>query len=426
MQLDKKIAHNAFWLYLRMGIAMLTAFFVSRVVIDKLGAADYGTYSVVVGAVAILGFVNRPLTYSAQRFLAVGADAIAQQRRLFSNLLAVHLFFAVVVTALSVGVAYVLAANYLQLSVDEVYIIMILIAAAAITIFIEISTSPYLSLICVHEKMVSFVEVQIVEVVVQIAIAVTVAMVDENRLIIYAIMQCFARLVQRVLYMIICMHKYEESRTKPQFDSRETLNILRISTWNMVGSAGQTSVVQGLNIMLNAHFGALANAARAIAMQVQSTALEFSQNFLQALSPRLMRSVATTNNAWTKTKTSTFLMLCISSVVALPIIIWTDEILAFWLKEVPALSADFVRLILVSMVFESASEVLQTTALTIGKLRSFQLTTIAGAVVTLVLAYLLVNSEFVPQSIFMVQAAVSLFVFVAKALIVRRIVKAFA
>jgi Na+-driven multidrug efflux pump len=178
--------------------------------------------------------------------------------------------------------------------------------------------------------------------------------------------------------------------------------------------------------MLNAHFGALANAARAIAMQVQSTALEFSQNFLQALSPRLMRSVATTNNAWTKTKTSTFLMLCISSVVALPIIIWTDEILAFWLKEVPALSADFVRLILISMVFESASEVLQTTALTIGKLRSFQLTTIAGAVVTLVLAYLLVNSEFVPQSIFMVQAAVSLFVFVAKALIVRRIVKAFA
>ena len=139
-----------------------------------------------------------------------------------------------------------------------------------------------------------------------------------------------------------------------------------------------------------------------------------------------MRSVATTNNAWTKTKTSTFLMLCISSIVALPIIIWTDEILGFWLKEVPALSADFVRLILISMVFESASEVLQTSALAIGKLFWFQFTSIVGAVLTLALAYLLLTREFVPQSIFMVQAAVSLVVFVAKALIVRQIVKAFA
>ncbi len=426
MQLDKKIARNAFWLYLRMGMAMLTALFVSRIVIDKLGAADYGTYSVVIGAVAILGFVNRPLTYSAQRFLAVSIDKIDIQRRLFSNLLAVHLLFAALVAVLAWGVAYALSLNCLQLSVDDAQIVMLLVTAAVITIFIEIATSSYLSLICVHEKMESLAAVQIVEVVVQIAIAVAVTIATENRLLIYAAMQCFARLVQRALYIYICMHRYAESHTAPHFDSAETKNILHLSMWNMVGAAGQTSIVQGLNLMLNVHFGALANAARSIAMQVQSTALEFSQNFLQALSPRLMRTVATTNNAWTKTKTSTFFMLCISSIVALPIIIWTDEILGFWLKEVPALSADFVRLILISMVFESASEVLQTSALAIGKLRWFQLTTIFGAAVTLILAYMLVKGEFVPQSLFMVQAAVSLVVFVAKALIVRQIVKAFA
>ena len=54
---NKRIAKNAIMLYLRMFLSMIVGLFTSRVVLDTLGVEDYGTYNVVGGVVAMLGFL---------------------------------------------------------------------------------------------------------------------------------------------------------------------------------------------------------------------------------------------------------------------------------------------------------------------------------------------------------------------------------
>ncbi len=48
---NKRIAKNTLFLYLRMFVMMLTALFTSRIVLDVLGAADYGLNNIIRGVV---------------------------------------------------------------------------------------------------------------------------------------------------------------------------------------------------------------------------------------------------------------------------------------------------------------------------------------------------------------------------------------
>ncbi len=65
----KLIAKNTLLLYFRMILVMAVSLFTQRVVLDKLGASDYGIYNAVAGVVAMLGFLNGTLSTGTSRFL---------------------------------------------------------------------------------------------------------------------------------------------------------------------------------------------------------------------------------------------------------------------------------------------------------------------------------------------------------------------
>ena len=67
---NKRLAKNVLVLYFRLALSMIVSLYASRVVLNVLGAADYGTYNVVGGIVVMLAFVNTTLSDSAQRFLS--------------------------------------------------------------------------------------------------------------------------------------------------------------------------------------------------------------------------------------------------------------------------------------------------------------------------------------------------------------------
>lgn len=53
---NKRIAKNTLFLYLRMFVMMLTALFTSRIVLDVLGASDYGLNNIIGGVVVLFLF----------------------------------------------------------------------------------------------------------------------------------------------------------------------------------------------------------------------------------------------------------------------------------------------------------------------------------------------------------------------------------
>ena len=66
---NKRIAINTLLLYVRMRFTMVITLYTSRVVLQVLGADDFGIYNIVGGVVVLFSFLTNAMTSSTQRFL---------------------------------------------------------------------------------------------------------------------------------------------------------------------------------------------------------------------------------------------------------------------------------------------------------------------------------------------------------------------
>ena len=56
--LNKRIAKNTLFLYVRTIFVMVVSLFTSRVILNSLGIDDFGLYNVVGGIVAVIGLIS--------------------------------------------------------------------------------------------------------------------------------------------------------------------------------------------------------------------------------------------------------------------------------------------------------------------------------------------------------------------------------
>ena len=73
------------------------------------------------------------------------------------------------------------------------------------------------------------------------------------------------------------------------------LEMFNFTSWNMFHCFINVLYIEGLNMILNIFFGPVANAARAIAMQIQSKVMMFGRNMQEAFNPQIMKSYASGN-----------------------------------------------------------------------------------------------------------------------------------
>ena len=106
-----RIAKNTVFLYGRMLLSMLVTLYTSRVVLNVLGASDYGIYNVVTGFVVSFGFLSSAMHASVQRFLTVEMRENNHEKlnKIFSMGVSIHLIlaFAMIVIAEPVGLYFI-------------------------------------------------------------------------------------------------------------------------------------------------------------------------------------------------------------------------------------------------------------------------------------------------------------------------------
>ena len=66
----QRIAKNTLLLYFRQILIMLTSLYTVRVVLNVLGAEDYGTYNVTAGVVTMFGFLSVVMAAASQRYFS--------------------------------------------------------------------------------------------------------------------------------------------------------------------------------------------------------------------------------------------------------------------------------------------------------------------------------------------------------------------
>jgi len=280
---------------------------------------------------------------------------------------------------------------------------------------------PYYSIIIAQEKMSFFAYVSIIDVFLKLIIVYFIINSSADRLILYSFLVMFTTIISFFIYKIYCNRKFKESKIITKLDKPLFKEMMSFAGWSLFGNLASVSSTQGLNILLNIFFGTAVNAARGIAVQVQSAVAGFVGNFQTALNPQITKSYSSNditqmhNLIYKSSKYSFFLLF----IICVPIIMRTEQILLFWLKLLPEHTANFVRIVLMISLIDSVANPIMTSAAATGKIKLYQ--TLIGSILLLILpvSYCALKFGFNPESVFIIYLSFTIIAQVIRLIIIR-------
>ena len=394
-QTNKRIAKNTIFLYFRMLMIMGVSFFTVRVIFDTLGITDYGIYNLAASFVMMLSFLNNMLTAGTQRFLTfeIGKNDLIKLQQTFSTALLIHIGLAIFILILAETIGLWFLNEKLNIPVDRMDAAFWVYQFSVFTTMITITQVPYNALIVAHEKMHIFAYISIVEAILKLLIVYLLLIVSSDKLIAYAILMFSASLVIAFTYRIYTIRNYKESHFKFVWDKNIVKSMSVFSGWNLFGTIGVLIANQGIAILLNLFFGPIANAAHAIAMQINVALNQFVNSFQMAMTPNITKLYAQNkieelNNFLLQNSKYAFLLLWI---LVLPILLKLDYILSLWLTNIPPNTEIFTLLLIIYGLLASMLRPLVMTIQATGKMKGIQLTAGIALISVLPISYFLLS-----------------------------------
>lgn len=409
---NKRIAKNTLLLYFRQIVVMIISLYTSRLVLATLGVTDYGIYNLVGSFVMMFTFIRSAMGNATNRYIAfaIGKNDYERLKIVFSTCLRVHWILAFIIVLLAEVVGIYLFCTDINIPADRMTAAFIAFQLSVFTCALGVICVPYDAEIIAHEKMSAFAYMSILDVTLKLIIVYLLIISPWDKLVAYAILLAIIQLIDRLIYSIYCRCKFIEVREKGAVDNALVKEMFGFAVWNLVGNSATMSCTPVINILLNAFFGPVVNAARGIASQVQSAIKSFVSNFQLAVIPQITKSYAKGDIERMRTliilscKYSYFMLLLFS----LPVFFEAETLLSLWLIEVPPYTVTFLQLVLVVMSIETLEQPLHVANLATGKIKFFQTMKGISLLSMLPFAYLALKVGMPAESVFVVQGIVTL------------------
>lgn len=392
-------------------ISMVVGLFTSRVVLQALGVEDYGIYNVVGGVVGMFSLLSGSLSAAISRFITfeLGKGEIEKLRKVFSSAVTIQIILALIVVVVAETIGLWFLNSKLVIPGERMFAAHWVYQLSIITFAISLISVPYNAAIIAHERMSAFAYMSIFDVFSKLLIAFSLNYTHYDKLIIFVLLGTILSLVNRLIYGVYCKKHFEECTYSFSFDKSLLKQMFSFAGWNFIGASSAVLRDQGGNIILNIFCGPTANAARGIAMQVNSAIHGFVGNFMVALNPQITKSYASGEHGYMMSliykgaRFSYYILLILS----LPIIINVNYILTLWLGFVPEHTAIFVQLVLIFAMSESLANPLVTAMLATGNIRNYQLIVGGLQIINLPLSYLFLKLGYPPETVFIVAIFIS-------------------
>ncbi len=404
---NKVIIKNTVFLYLRVVLILLVSLYMSRVILEQLGASDYGIYNVVGGIVTIMAFLNSGLSASTSRFLTyeLGVGNVRRLEDTFSASFSLHVLIGIIVLLCgeTIGLWYVV--NKMNIPEGRELAAFWVFQFSIVTTVVGFIQVPYTACIISHENMSVYAYVGLYEALSRLAIAYLISYSLYDKLIIYSLLLAANSFLVLLFYLLYAKRHYIETKLHVVRDKQLYGKLLSYSGWDLFGALASVSQGQGVNVILNLFFSTVINAARAVVMQIQSAVTIFVQNFLTAVRPQVIKSFAESNYermynlTFYAAKYSFLIMLA----MALPLCFEVDFVLHIWLGEhVPDSTPIFAILTLITCVMSSIHSASLMAYHAIGRIKTGNI--IGGTIMILILpvSYWLFSLSFPAYSVFIV------------------------
>lgn len=410
-QNNKRIAKNTLLLYFRMLLTMVVSLYTSRVVLEALGVEDYGIYNVVGGVVTMFSMLSGSLSSAISRFITfeLGTGNLEKLKRVFSSSVTIQMGLCAIILILAETVGLWFLNNKMVIPESRMYAANWVYQLSLLTFVINLISIPYNAAIIAHERMSAFAYISIFEAVSKLVVAYCIVISPLDRLILYAFMLTTIAIIIRLIYGSYCKRKFEECTYHFIYDHDLLKQMFGFAGWNFIGSSSALLRDQGGNIVINLFCGPAVNAARGIAVQVNTAIHSFVTNFMTALNPQITKSYAAGEHKYLMTllfqgaRLSFYILLLLS----LPVIINTHYILHLWLGQVPEHTVKFVQLVLIFGMCESISTPLITAMHATGKIRNYQIVVGGCQMMNLPISYIFLRLGAIPETVLIVAIAIS-------------------
>lgn len=349
---DKRIAINTLVLYLKLIFVIAVSFLTSRLVLQALGASDYGLYNVVGGIVALFNTFGTSMVATSYRYMAVeiGKGKDGNPNMIYNTILLIHICLAVFLIFIgeSIGVFYI--NNYLNVDISKIPDALFVLHTSLITSAFFVLTIPMNGLIIARENFLFISIIDVLSALLKIVLVFTLLYIESNKIRSYAIFMAVVQLFSPIAYQVYCFVK-DKNTIKWNFNRSKSdyIEILKFTSWMFIGATAVMGQVQGAAMIINLFFGTILNAAFGLASQVQSAIMQFTTTLRQAFIPQIMKNQKSNEGRSLDLvyAISRYSYLCMSFLI-IPIILCLDSLLRIWLVEPPRYTNLFIYFMLIS------------------------------------------------------------------------------
>lgn len=368
----------------------------------ELGVVDYGIYNVVGSVVSLCTFLTGTLTAASNRFFSmemVKEDKSSLNRCFCLNITVFSvLMLGAIILLETVGLWYV--NTQMTIPADRMFAANVVYQLSILALCTSFVSIPYNALLITHQHMSVYAYIGIVEALLKLFIAWALLLVSSDKLIVYAVLIALANILVTAIYYAYCRAHYEESKFHFYWNRKEFTEIFKFISLYFFGSVSAVIRPQGMNLLINAFFSPAVNAARAIAFQVESATMRFSDGYFSASRPQIYMAYANKEYDGLNQLINRITIICVFLMIlfVIPISFNADYILSLWLGKVPAKAVAFLQLVLVDAALNLSSQPIILTILATGKQLAYQISEFVLRCVTLPIAYvyLLMGGE--PES----------------------------
>lgn len=394
MSSRKRIVKNTSILYTRMILVMLINLVTVRYIYTNLGNEQYGLLNLITGFVTMFQSVSTVLASSSQRFysFALGQEDFSQLASIHSSTLKIYFVFGIIIILLgeTIGLWFVTT----HLNIAEIYKndTTILYQLSLFTFLFHIFQAPFLSIVMAEEKMNIFAIISTAECVLKFFAAYSISfIISSQRLIIYGIMLLAIALLSFFAYYIYSKNKFSYSNYITKAKISHFKELLSFSGWHLYSSIASIGMLQINTVLINIYYGLIANAARAVSLQINSALVSFSGGFITALRPPIIKAYASSNYIEVNSlfDISNKLIVFLMSLIALPLYAYMPQILNMWLGHSDEMTLIFSRLILIYTFILSLNNPISIIVQATGRVKNYfcfvEVFTILCPIATLIL-----------------------------------------
>lgn len=375
MSTASRIIKNSGYLYIRIVVTAFLSLYTTRLVLDALGATDFGIFNLVGGVIAMLGFLNAAMTQATQRFMSYneGKGSLEEKKQIFNVSLFLHISIAILLSLLLIILGWFCFSYILSIPQDRLNASVVIYGCLIVSTALGIMNVPYDAILNAHENMLYYSLIGILDAVLRLVIAFLLFIIDYDRLLVYGILMSLIPVFIFIIVRIYCHKHYEECYIdfKKFFNKHLAKEITCFAGWSFLSNVANVLAIQGSSIVLNRFGGVLVNAAHGVANQLAGYLLVFSSNMQKALNPVIVKKEGENNRiqmiayAISGSKFS-FLLFAL---FAVPFYIEMPYILRLWLKNPPEYSVIFCRLIILRRLFGQITSSFTTAIGATGKIK---------------------------------------------------------